>query len=138
MNQDLLAIETTNIWENIDDIMEEDFGESAAAGPDPKLEEAKDRFKVLVSEKYRRLGRASKLLGEAKQALGHLQALKVSYNVLEDDMEIERLEKEIEELEMKEICGTQKKGAGQGASTVLSVVEENTQPEDLGQSTENN
>ena len=103
IEEDLRAIETSIIWENIEDQFEDDAGDSAIAAPSSQVEEKKNDFKIKISEKSRELERVQRLVDEANKAVVSLQTVTINYDVAEDDMEIERLKRKIEELEMKEI-----------------------------------
>lgn len=100
IKEDLRAIETSNIWENIENQFEDDAEESPIAAPSSQVEEKKKDFKVKLSEKSRMLERVQRLVDEVNSAVTFLQTT-ISYDVAEDDKEIERLKRKIEELEMK-------------------------------------
>ena len=71
MEEELLALETTDIWENIGDMMEEEFEDcstattAATVDPEPDLEEARPRFQLKFDEKTRQLEKSKMLLEEA-------------------------------------------------------------------------
>ena len=103
MEEELLARETMDIWENIEDMMEEEFEDcssASAAAPapvDPELKEARIRFQLKLNEKTRQLERVKTLLEETTTTLENLKRLKC-FDVEDEDWEIRCLEEQIEVL----------------------------------------
>ena len=128
MEEELLARETTQIWENIEDMMEEEFEEfaiaSAAAAavgqdPGPKLEEARVRFQLKFNEKKRKLEKAKTLLEESTTTLEKIKRFTYSYKDESEEWEIRFLEEEIMKLE--------KQKRGKKKADVDGKVSENTE-----------
>ena len=105
MEEELLALETTDIWENIGDMMEEEFEDrsTATADPGPDLEEARLRFQLKFDEKTRQLEKSKMLLEEATTTLKKVKHLKKSYDddedVESDELEISCLEEQMKTVE---------------------------------------
>ena len=104
MEEELIARETTDIWENIEDMMEEEFEDcssasAAAAAPAPvdPEPEARIRFQLKLNEKTRQLERVKTLLEETTTTLENLKRLKC-FDVEDEEWEIGCLEEQIEVL----------------------------------------
>ena len=96
MEEEVLARETTDIWENIEDMMEEEFEDCSPGAPAPvDPEPGRIRFQLKLNEKTRQLKRIKKLLKETTTTLENLKQLKC-YDVEDDDWEIRCLEEQIE------------------------------------------
>ena len=120
MEEELLARETTDIWEDIGDMMEEEFEEcstattaasAAASGdPEPDLEEARLRFQLKFDEKARQLEESKMLLEEATSTLKSLKHLKNNYDEdgEGDESEISCPEEQMKRVETEKLI---KKGA---------------------------
>ena len=90
MEEELLARETADIWENIEDMMEEEFEDCAKVDPEPEVEEA--RFEQKLDEKNLQLERIKRRLEEATKTLENLKRFK--NNDDDDSDEGELIEKE--------------------------------------------
>ena len=107
MEDELFARETAEIWENMEDLMEEEFEDcantsaaSTAVDPQQELEEARVRFQLKFNEKTRQLERIKRLLEETTTTLQNLKKLK-SFDLEEEEWQIKCLEKEIEEVQFE-------------------------------------
>ena len=73
--EELLSRETADIWENIGDMLEEEFEDCALAiaDPEPEVEEARVGFQQKLNEKTLQLQRIKRRLEEATTTLKNLK-----------------------------------------------------------------
>ena len=117
MEEKLLAQETADIWENIEDMMEEEFEDCASAparvDPEPELEEARVSFQDKFIEKNLRLERIKTRVEEANKSLQSLKCFQNNHDVDDDELEIRCLMEQIEVAEKEKRGEKSAKDEGQ-------------------------